>query len=90
MEAVLGVVLTGIAAIVTASAAFVKASRWANRDVRRENRLLHEYRNKADRVIRLKDIHTERLGISDPPEIVNARVALQETGRVIDEGEEPA
>ena len=90
MEAVLGVVLTGIAAIITAAAAFVKASRWANHDVRRENRGLHDYRNRADRVIRLKDIHTDRHGLLDTPEITKAKAALLEAGRVIDNGEEPA
>lgn len=88
MEAVLGVVLTGIAAIVTAAAAFVKASRWANGDVRRENRGLHDYRDKADRVIRLKDVHTERHGLVDSPEIIKAKDALREAGRVIDEGDD--
>ncbi|HMM95412.1 hypothetical protein [Phycicoccus sp.] len=87
MEAVLGVVLTGIAAIITAIAALVKASRWANRTTRSENRNLHEYREVADRVIRLQGIHLNRHSIEDNEEIAEAKAELQAMGQRIDQGD---
>lgn len=87
MEAVLGVVLTGIAAIITASAALVKAARWANKSTRAQNRALHEYREAADRVIRLQTVHLRRHGIEDSPDILDAMQDLEEARDRVDQGE---
>lgn len=86
---VLAVVFTGIAAIITAASALVRAVRTVDGELRRRNRLLERWRDQAEKVMRMMTREARDAVLTENSAIIKEKDHLDELTRELD-GEEQA